>query len=174
VTVRPVAKPLIVDTTSWIPEIIVKTGAIHTRIAQMSDGVSAADGEELARRLINDVWSSGDLDAIDELVTEDYVDYYEGEENVRGRDGLEKYVSGLRESFPDFGKEIKEVLATDEAVALRFMATGTHEAEYDGIEPTGVEMSFAGSIFFHFKHGKISETYESADTWGMMEDLGAV
>lgn len=140
----------------------------------MSESVSAADGEELARRLIDDVWSNGDLDAIDELVTEDYVDYYEGEKNVTGRDGLKEYVSGLRESFPDFGKEIKEVIATDDGVALRFMATGTHEGVYEGMEPTGVEMSFAGSIFFHFEDGKISETYESADTWGMMEDLGAV
>lgn len=140
----------------------------------MSESVSAADGEELARRLIDEVWSDGDLDAIDELVTEGYVDYYEGEKNVTGRDGLKEYVSGLRESFPDFGKEVKEVIATDDAVALRFMATGTHEGVYEGIEPSGVEMSFAGSIFFHFEDGKISETYESADTWGMMEDLGAV
>ena len=140
----------------------------------MSENVSAADGEELARRLINDVWSSGNLDAIDELVTEEYVDYYESKENVNGRDGLKKHVSGLRESFPDFGKEIKEVVATENTAALRFMATGSHEGVYEGIEPTGVEMSFAGSIFFHFEDGKISETYESADTWGMMEDLGAV
>jgi steroid delta-isomerase-like uncharacterized protein len=140
----------------------------------MTDTVSAAEGEELARRLIDDVWSQGDLDAIDELVTEDYVDYYEAEQTVRGRDEFEEYVSSLRESFPDFGKEIEEVVATDDAVALRFMATGTHEGVYEGIEPTGTEMSFAGSIFFHFEDGLISETYESADTWGMMEDLGAV
>jgi steroid delta-isomerase-like uncharacterized protein len=140
----------------------------------MTESISTADREKLARRLINDVWSNGDVDAIDELVTADYVDYYEGAKNVEGRDGLREYVTGLRESFPDFGKEIKEVVASEDAVALRFMATGTHEAVYEGIEPTGVEMSFAGSIFFHFEDGKISETYESADTWGMMEDLGAV
>ena len=140
----------------------------------MTDTVSAAEGEELARRLIDDVWSQGDLDAIDELVTEDYVDYYEAEQTVRGREEFKEYVSSLRESFPDFGKEIEEVVATDGAVALRFMATGTHEGVYEGIEPTGTEMSFAGSIFFHFEDGMISETHESADTWGMMEDLGAV
>lgn len=140
----------------------------------MSETTSASDAEELARRLIDEVWSQGDLDAIDELVSEEYVDYYEAEETVRGREGLKEYVSGLRESFPDFGKEIEEVIATDDAVALRFMATGTHEGVYEGIEPTGTEMSFAGSIFFHFENGKISETYESADTWGMMEDLGVV
>lgn len=140
----------------------------------MSETTSAADGEELARRLIEEVWSNGNLDAIDELVTEEYVDYYEAEVTVRGRGEFREYVGGFRESFPDFGKEITELIATDGAVALRFMATGTHEGVYEGIEPTGVEMSFAGSIFFHFEDGKISETYESADTWGMMEDLGAV
>jgi len=140
----------------------------------MSDTTPAAEVEELARRLINDVWSDGDLDAIDELVTEDYVDVYEDEVTAEGRGAFREYVAGFRESFPDFGKEIEELIATDDAVALRFMATGTHEGVYEGIEPSGTEMSFAGSIFFHFEDGKISETYESADTWGMMEDLGAV
>jgi steroid delta-isomerase-like uncharacterized protein len=135
---------------------------------------SESEAVTLARRLINEVWSQGDLDAIDELVAEDYVDYYEGAENVHGRDELKDYVSGLRESFPDFGKEIKEIVADGDSVALRFMATGTHEGVYEGIEPTGDPMSFAGSIFFHIEDGEITATYESADTWGMMEDLGAV
>jgi steroid delta-isomerase-like uncharacterized protein len=140
----------------------------------MSDTISAADGAELARRLINDVWSNGDLDAADELVTEDYVDHYEAEVTVSSREEFKEYVAGFRESFPDFNKDIQEVVATEGAVALRFMATGTHEGVYEGIEPTGAEMSFAGSIFFHFEDGKISETYESADTLGMLEDLDAV
>lgn len=140
----------------------------------MTDEISVSDSEELATRLINDVWSQGDLEAIDELVAEDYVDYYEGESNVHGRDGLKEYVSGLRESFPDFGKEIKELVVDGDSVALRFMATGTHEGEYEGIEPTGDEISFAGSIFFHIENGEIAATYESADTWGLMEQLGAV
>lgn len=155
-------------------EPTVKTGGDDSQSSLMTDTISAAEGEKLARRLIDEVWNSGDLDAIDDLVTEEYVDYYEAEVTVRGREEFREYVSGFRESFPDFGKEITEVVATDGAVALRFMATGTHEGVYEGIEPTGVEMSFAGSIFVHFDDGKISETYESADTWGMMEDLGAV
>jgi steroid delta-isomerase-like uncharacterized protein len=140
----------------------------------MTDKTATSEGEELARRLINDVWSEGDLEAIDEIVAEDYVDYYEGEANVHGRDGLKEYVSGLRESFPDFGKEIKELISDDGSVALRFMATGTHEGVYEGIEPTGDEIHFAGSIFCHIEDGEITATYESADTWGLMEQLGAV
>lgn len=135
---------------------------------------TTSESEELARRLINDVWSQGDLEAIDEIIAQDYVDYYEGEPNAHGRDGLKEYVSGLRESFPDFGKEIKELLTDDDSVALRFMATGTHEGEYEGIEPTGNEISFAGSIFVHSEDGEITATYESADTLGFMEKLGAV
>lgn len=140
----------------------------------MTAETSEPGGPELARRLIDDIWSNGDLDAIDELVAEDYVDYYEGEAHVHGRDGLKEYVRGLRESFPDFGKEIAELVTEGDTVALRFMATGTHEAEYEGIEPTGTEMSFAGSIFVHVEDGQITATYESADTWGLMEQLGAV
>lgn len=140
----------------------------------MTDKSMTSEGEELARQLIDDVWSQGDLEAIDEIVAEDYVDYYEGEPNVHGRDGLKEYVSATRESFPDFGKEIKELVADDGSVALRFMATGTHEGEYEGIEPTGNEISFAGSIFCHIEDGRITATYESADTWGLMEKLGAV
>lgn len=129
---------------------------------------------ELAERLINEIWSEGQLDVIDEIVSEEYVDYYEGEPNVHGREGLKEYVSGTRESFPDFGKDIREIVADEDSVALRFMATGTHEGEYEGIEPTGEEISFAGSIFFEFEDGEIAATYESADTWGLMEQLGAV
>lgn len=129
---------------------------------------------ELAKRLIDEIWSEGRLEVIDEIVSEEYVDYYEGEPNVHGRDGLKEYVAGLRESFPDFGKDIKEIVANEDSVALRFMATGTHEGVYEGIEPTDKEISFAGSIFFDFEDGKITATYESADTWGLMEQLGAV
>ena len=140
----------------------------------MTDTATQSTQTELARRLINEVWSSGDLEVIDEIVAEDYVDYFAGDANVRGRDGLKEYVEGTRTSFPDFGKEIKDIVAEDDIVALRFMATGTHENEYNGIEATGKEITMAGSIFFHFEDGKIKETYESADSMGLMEQLDAV
>ncbi|MFC4248770.1 ester cyclase [Natribaculum luteum] len=140
----------------------------------MTDTTTRSDGAELAQRLIEEVWSKGQLEVIDEIVSEDYVDYFAGEPNVRGREGLKEYVTETRESFPDFGKDIEGLVVNGDSVALRFTATGTHEGEYGGIEPTGKEISFAGSIFFHIDDGEITATYESADMLGLMEQLDAV
>jgi predicted ester cyclase len=65
-------------------------------------------------------------------------------------------------------------VAEDDKVAVRFDVTATHKGEFQGIPPTGKEVSFSGMAFLTVIDGKISEEWATADMMGLMQQIGAI
>jgi steroid delta-isomerase-like uncharacterized protein len=118
------------------------------------------------------VYETGDLDVIDEVVSEDFVlhDPLIPEE-IRGREGLKEHVEINREAFPDLNITIEQLVAEDDLVAAQFTFRGTHEGsipDFD-IEPTGAEIEIAGMEFDRIEDGKLVETRLLYDTLDFMQ-----
>ncbi len=113
---------------------------------------------------------------LDEVLASDYTvhDIPGAEENLTGPEAIEAYFREMLEAFPDMGVSIEELIAEDDTVAYRGRFTGTHEGEIMGIPPTGEEVQVDATGFFRIEEGKIAEARPQMDTFGMMQQLGAI
>lgn len=137
--------------------------------------MNATDNEEPVRRMIEEGFNENDLDLADELVAEDFVLHAAArDEPIRGPDGLKEFLGTYRSAFPDGHIEIDELVAEGDTVVARWTATGTHDGDLMGIEPTGNEVRVMGMEMHHVRDGKLAEGWEIFDGLGMMAQLGVV
>lgn len=132
--------------------------------------------EAVTRRDAEAVWNSdGDLDAIADIVTEDFV-YHNPmvHEAVRGPDGYRKLAERFRNAFSDLDMGIDEIFARDDRVVVRYTTRGTHTGEIMGIEPTDRVIEITGILVDHVEDGKIKERFVNDDALGLFAQLGAV
>ena len=137
--------------------------------------MTTADNKELVRRMIEEGFNEGNLDVADELVAEDFRMHEAGiEEPLRGPEGVKEVLGTYKNAFPDARIEIQELVAEEDAVVVRWRASGTHEGDLMGIEPTGNEVSIVGMEMYHVRDGKAIEGWEIFDGLTMMQQLGVV
>jgi steroid delta-isomerase-like uncharacterized protein len=129
--------------------------------------------EVVVRRLMDDVWSKGNLKLIDELLTPDYVDN-DPVNHVRGLDGAREVVKKYRSAFPDCRLNIDEIFSMGDRVVVRFTYSGTHQNTLEGIPPTGRHVTGPGIAIHRFSGDKIKESYTNWDALGLMQQLGVV
>lgn len=135
--------------------------------------------QEEPATLVDRVWDeaveNGDVDVIDDAVTDDYVCHTPGApEGIRGSDGFKRYVRTLREAFPDLSVTIDDRLVTEEAIVDRYTIRGTHDGEFRGISPTGTEIAFTGIVIHYLDDGKVRKDVSEFDVLDVMQQLGAV
>jgi steroid delta-isomerase-like uncharacterized protein len=135
-----------------------------------------AENTALVRRWIKEVWSKGNLDAVDELVAPSYANHDPvAPMPESGREGLKKHVTEYRAAFPDLTFTIDDVLAEGHKVTVRWTAHGTHEGTLLGnIQPTGKEVTMTGTSILRIAGGKVAEQWVHWDALGMMQQLGVV
>lgn len=130
---------------------------------------------ETTRRVAEEAWGKGDLDVVDETVTDDFVSHNTAvPEAIRGAEAYKELISTYRTAMPDMSLEVEETIVEGDRVAIRFSVRGTHEGELMGIEPTGVETEGEGLVVAHFEDGKVAEVWEYADQLGLLQQLGVV
>lgn len=91
-----------------------------------------------------------------------------------GPEGEIRLIETYRSAFPDVSIEIEEILSEGDKAAVRYIATGTHEGEFMGIEPTGNEVEVVGFEIDRVADGEIVESWGLFDAFGLMEQLGVV
>ncbi len=135
-----------------------------------------ADNEAIVRRDVREVWhSSGDLDLIPDIVTDDFV--YRNplvDEPVHGPDDYRKLAATFRDAFSDIDMEISEMVAVNDKVVTRYTTRAVHDGEFMDIEPTHNSIEITGIIIDHLEDGKLTERYINDDALGLFEQIGAI
>ena len=134
------------------------------------------ENKALARRLIEKVYNDGNLEVIDENVAEDYVhhDPTMPEQEGHGPEHLKEFTRMYRSAFPDLHVQIEDQVAEEDRVVVRWVASGTHEGDLMGVDPTGNPVTMAGMTIYRMDEGKIAETWDNYDAMGMMQQLGVI
>src|SRR5215211_210558 len=127
----------------------------------------------LARRWFEDLFSRGDLDAADEILSAEFVDHLTHEDE-RGLEELKHYVTIYRTAFPDIQDTVEEIVAEGDKVVIRWTSRGTNEGEFMGVAPTGRHVTFTGMRLFRIAENKIVESWVNIDERGLQEQLGTV
>ena len=135
---------------------------------------SEAENEAIARRWHEDAINGGDLGVLDEILAEDVVHDAATFEEDRGREASRRVLGALVGGFPDVRHTVDDVLTEGDLVALRWTATGTHEGEFQGIEPTGRQATWTGINVYRMECGRIAAVWSEADGLGRLQQLGVL
>ncbi len=100
----------------------------------------------------------------------------------KGRDVMSRFISDeallehiatFEAAFPDYMLEPKDIIAENDKLVLRGTFKGVHRGSFQGIAPTGREVSLPLVVIYRLQDGKIAEHWLSADMLSLMQQLGA-
>jgi serine phosphatase RsbU (regulator of sigma subunit)/predicted ester cyclase len=129
--------------------------------------VSAEENKALVRRFFQ-AQVRGDLHAMREMMSPDFVDHSVLPGQEPGREGYIQSVAEDRASFSDVRRIVEDQVATDDTVISRLTISGIHDrGEFAGMVPTGTEMIFTAIVIHRICGGKIAD--EWAESGGLQE-----
>jgi steroid delta-isomerase-like uncharacterized protein len=129
----------------------------------------------IVRREYEELFGQGKLEVADEIIADDFVGYDTAQpEPTRGPKGLKESAAGYRAAFSDLTCTVDQQVAEGDTVVTRWTATGTHDGELFGIAPTGKHATVTGISVEHVVDGKIAGGHTVWDTFGLMQQLGAI
>jgi steroid delta-isomerase-like uncharacterized protein len=124
-------------------------------------------------RYTTDVWSKGDLDAIDEIFTADRARHGPDLEGTsEGVAGHKELVTLYRTALPDLRISIEAVVGEGDNVVTRWRAQGTKLGANLGAGPTGKSCDVFGFWMHRFEGNKIAEEWAVWDTHGFLRQIG--
>ncbi len=136
--------------------------------------MSTAENKALYRRY-SEALSQRDYARFDELFAPTYVYHAPGLPDLPpGPEGLKQLVSGYVAAFPDVQATIEDLIADGDTVVARLTYRGTHQGAFQGIAPTGKQISMSSIDIVRIADGKIVEEWESPDNLGLLQQLGVV
>ncbi len=137
-------------------------------------GVEA--NKALARRLYEELFGRGNLDAADEILAADCVSHGPGVPPQRGTEGIKRQATLLRTAFPDLRTVLNDQIAEGDRVTSRWTGMGTHTGPLmlpDGtVEPTGRDISFEEIRVDRIADGRIAESWFIPDRFTLWQQLG--
>jgi steroid delta-isomerase-like uncharacterized protein len=142
----------------------------------MPSDIAPASGDPLkerVRRLLLGVWNEGQLDVIDELLTEDYVRRTRGS-GQHSRDDLREAARRIREAFPDLQLSVGNMLREGDTVVSHWESRGTHQRELYGVPPTGELVTLSGITVSTFRGDRVDSEWVTWDPSDMVDLLGVI
>ncbi len=133
--------------------------------------MSTDENKARMRQFFEEV-NKGNLASIDEFCAPEAV-FHRNTEDIT-REQLKQYVVGLGTAFTDIHFDLDDMIAEGDKVAERITFRGTHRGVFQGIAPTGKQITYNALEIDRFIDGKIVEAWIVTDTLGMMQQLGAI
>lgn len=91
---------------------------------------------------------------------------------VQGREAFEAYLRTIVDGFSDFHLSVNRTLADEGLVMMEGRVSGTHDGEFDGIEPTHREVDFPEMGVFAVEDGRLQEERAYYDHSAVLRQLG--
>jgi predicted ester cyclase len=130
---------------------------------------------QVVTRYFEQVWNLGELDALDELMTTDYVNHSPSTPDPRpGPEGLKPIVRAMREGIPDLHYQILDMVVAQDKVAVYLRVTGTHDGVLFGMAPTGRRIDVRQMQIEYLRDGRICQHWRVTDELALMRQLGVV
>ena len=134
------------------------------------------ENKAVVRRVVDELWSRGKIELIDELFAPDYRDRSAGLPPgvAPDREGQKQFVQAFRGAFPDMVGTVEDEIAAGDKVVIRWTAEATHQGEFFGIPATGKRIAISGTSIYRIAGGQVAEEWTQADMLGLMTQLGAI
>ncbi len=128
------------------------------------------------RRIIEDAYNKGHIDALDEIVAPDFVRHQPPFPDIVGLEAYKQYVANTRSSYPDAQLKLGEYISQGGTTAAQWTFEGTQT----GVSPTtgapgsGNRVSFTGLSLSRYEEGKQAEERAYGDWLSLMQQIGAI
>jgi len=132
--------------------------------------MSTEHNKAVVRRWLLEGFNNGDLTAVEECLTEDYLNH--GTTEARGHEAGRQVLTQARAFSPDAKITIKYMVAEGDIVMALFTVGGTYTSSPVGAPAPGKQVSFTMVDVFRFREGKICEGWVIRDRMEVQEQLG--
>jgi steroid delta-isomerase-like uncharacterized protein len=153
-------------------------GAGHARDCRV--GTAHGAGERHNHRVTSDgkpivaaywqAYNAADWDALREVVADDYV-HHSGDAESHDVEFFVSGAMGLRGAFPDVRVEVRDMVAEDDRVAVRWVARATHTGSLFGEEATGRPVTVDGMTVHRVLDDRIAEAWEVMNEGALRDQL---
>ena len=134
--------------------------------------MSTRDAERLPIEFFRRVWTPPhDLDAIDELMTADYV-ITSGGQVIEGREAFKAWVAAFHKQLLDARTESQAVFANaaGDRVVSRWICTGRNNGMFS-LPADGRPVSFTGIAIWEVRGGKLARCWVERSAWELYQEL---
>ena len=130
--------------------------------------------EEAMRRFMSEIWSKGDMDAIDELIAPDFA-FILAFARTDTIDAFKQLVTRNREVFQGLTYVPNDVVADDEKGACWWTMSSRHVGTWRHVPASNEDVSIEGVTFFWFSpEGQFRKAVAHNDVLGLMRQIGGV
>ncbi len=135
--------------------------------------MSIESNKALTQRFYTEVVNQKNLDLIDDLVTDDFVEHEQmpGIPNI-GPKAVRQAFEIFFAAFPDIKITVDDTITEGDKVVTRGSMSGTHTGEFMGIPATDKSFSVGIMDIVEIHDGKATAHWGRTDVMGMMQQLG--
>ena len=133
---------------------------------------SAETNKALVRRFYEEI-DKGNIDILDELVAEDYIDHTPPPVPglASGREGVKQSFRMFQQATPGYHR-IEDQIAEGDKVVTRLTSIGKHEGDLPGAPRTGNDMQVTSITIHRIANGKLVEKWSEKDVISLLQQLG--
>ena len=118
-----------------------------------TDTVSNTVNKDLVETFIQELFTKGNLDAVDQYLDPTLVNHdppFPGAPD--GPEGMRQAAAMFRRALPDWHSDVEELVGEGDIVVERFTASGTHRGELMGVAATGRVIVLRGIQMFRIEN----------------------
>jgi steroid delta-isomerase-like uncharacterized protein len=135
--------------------------------------MSSEENKALVRRFYEEI-DKGNLDAMDELVAENYIDHNPPPFPVpAGREGLKEAFRIFWKATPGIHR-IEDQLAEGDRVVTRLTCLGKHEGDLPGVPRTGKDLKMTSITIHRIQNGRLAEKWSEKDMIPFLTAMGLI
>jgi steroid delta-isomerase-like uncharacterized protein len=134
--------------------------------------VTPEGNKAIVSRLVEDFFNTGDLDVVDEVLADEYVDHTASHPDLPEPENVKRSVSEWLTAFPDTVSVVKDMVAEGDKVAARWTTQATHRGAFMDVPPSGNRIDVTWFGIFRLSGEEIVESWDTFNVVEMMQQLG--
>lgn len=144
----------------------------------MEPGAGASGETEaniaIYRREMTDLWNAKDLDVVDQIFSNEFVNHDPSWPGVTDRESFREWATSWLSAAPDMEGVIDDIVAQEDKVAGRWTVRWTDVAGMGGTTPTGKQIVVTGMDICRIADGKIVERWWAKDVLSAMQQMEVI
>lgn len=139
-------------------------------VARLEIAVAQENNKAILRRAYEQIFNEGKLELLDDDIATDAIDH--SFPKLSGVEAFKGPITALRTAFPDLQATADVMMAEGDMVMALATFTGTHQAEFLGIAPTGKEITWSQVDINRIQDGKVVEAWHIGVPAAILQALG--